>query len=801
MNEPDSYVDVFHRATGNVPHGYQRRVAEAAQLPPLIEVPPGYGKTAAIVIAWLWRRHLHPDPAVRTATPRRLIYALPQRSLVDQIAGQIETWLEALGLRDVVGLHVIMGGRSAGGKPWRGTPDAESILVGTIDMITSKALVRAYGTFRNSFPVDAAWMWNDCWWVLDEVQLAPASTTTLRQIDRFRTGEAYGPTGLTCMSATVPRRIIDTVDNTYPAESEIVRVGPDDTTEDLLRRRGATRVIRRVDVTQGNAKQLAAHAISRHRDGRLTLVIVNTVRMAREIEQALRRQKPTAEIVLLHSQFRTVERAPRVKTLLADHSDRIVVSTQVVEAGIDIDADVVITEVAPWDSIVQRSGRCNRAGLTQNAELWWTPAKPAPYAAADVDAAATHLAEFETQTVTNEQLLAAAPPAEPRRVLTLRRPDFESLFDTAPDLSGHDLDIAPYVRDTDDLSVQVAWAEWEDGRPGDRPPDGLRYPDQDWRCRVPTPAVSELIKAGKRVWRFDPADARWTLVDGRSPARPGEMLLIRAKDGGYDESVGFNPASTVAVTTGGFDAPIEIGAPEEDTAQGDTRSFDAEWVRLDQHLGETEEEARRLVDRLGLPSEYADDVVLAARVHDVGKAHPIWQDALCNAAAEVKRAEISEGRPWAKSASPHARLKYGQDVSSFRHELASVLLLDGPLRPLLDKAHDADLVRYLVMAHHGKLRVQVRDPKPNDDGSMYGLRSGDVFEVPAVLDVGPSHHTVSLARFDLSSAVESEDAVWADVVARLVGELGVFKLAYLEGLVRIADWRASARHGVVKERT
>ena len=43
----------------------------------------------------------------------------------------------------------------------------------------------------------------------------------------------------------------------------------------------------------------------------------------------------------------------------------------------------------------------------------------------------------------------------------LRRSDFITLFDTAPDLSGADIDIAPYVRDADDLDVQLAWATWE----------------------------------------------------------------------------------------------------------------------------------------------------------------------------------------------------------------------------------------------------------------------------------------------------------------------------------------------------
>ena len=45
-------------------------------------------------------------------------------------------------------------------------------------------------------------------------------------------------------------------------------------------------------------------------------------------------------------------------------------------------------------------------------------------------------------------------------VAVLRKSDFVALFDTAPDLSGADLDVAPYVRDADDLDAQLAWATW-----------------------------------------------------------------------------------------------------------------------------------------------------------------------------------------------------------------------------------------------------------------------------------------------------------------------------------------------------
>ena len=80
--------------------------------------------------------------------------------------------------------------------------------------------------------------------------------------------------------------------------------------------------------------------------------------------------------------------------------------------------------------------------------------------------------------------------------------DFIALFDTAPDLSGADIDIAPYVRDADDLDVQLAWASWEPEADAGRPPADAMAPPAQYRCRVPVGRVNAL--AGKvPVWRLD----------------------------------------------------------------------------------------------------------------------------------------------------------------------------------------------------------------------------------------------------------------------------------------------------------
>src|SRR5579859_1980440 len=175
-----TFGDFFQMATGYRAHGYQVRIARDG-LPDVIEAPTGTGKTG-VILAWLWRRLFGPDPG---GTPRRLIYALPQRSLVDQVAGEARRWLVNLGLSDEVTLHVVMGGRGETQGDWRENMHKPAIVVGTVDSLVSKALNRGYGLGRAIFPVDFALVTNGTQWVIDEIQLCPESTTTLRQLSGF----------------------------------------------------------------------------------------------------------------------------------------------------------------------------------------------------------------------------------------------------------------------------------------------------------------------------------------------------------------------------------------------------------------------------------------------------------------------------------------------------------------------------------------------------------------------------------------------------------------------------------------
>lgn len=103
------------------------------------------------------------------------------------------------------------------------------------------------------------------------------------------------------------------------------------------------------------------------------LVIVNTIDQAIQLYEKIIEQDPMIYTKLFHSRFIQMDRQLLEAALLSfnDRRDKsgIWITTQIVEASIDIDFDILFTELAPLDSLFQRCGRCNRQReLTTNTE-------------------------------------------------------------------------------------------------------------------------------------------------------------------------------------------------------------------------------------------------------------------------------------------------------------------------------------------------------------------------------------------------------------------------------------------------
>ena len=204
-----TFDEFFRKAVGNDPFPFQRRLATDPELPQLIDVPTGAGKTAAVILAWLWRRR-YASPDISKQTPRRLVYCLPMRVLVEQTRDNAKKWLENLGMlaenpgneapvtdfasdndkgdKKRIAVTVLMGGEDK--DEWDLYPERDAMIIGTQDMLLSRALNRGYGMSRYRWPVHFGLLNNDCLWVMDEVQLMGNGLATTTQLHGFR--DAFG---------------------------------------------------------------------------------------------------------------------------------------------------------------------------------------------------------------------------------------------------------------------------------------------------------------------------------------------------------------------------------------------------------------------------------------------------------------------------------------------------------------------------------------------------------------------------------------------------------------------------------
>ena len=202
---------------------------------------------------------------------------------------------------------------------------------------------------------------------------------------------------------------------------------------------------------------------------------------------------------------------------------------------------MLITELAPWSSIVQRIGRCNRRGeLNATAEIIWIDIQPKdekdglflPYSADELRKAReaiSGLSDAGPQTLAGVHV-SETPVIRP----VLRRRDLIDLFDTTPDVCGQDLDVSRYVRDREDSDVQFFWRtipEKSDPDSDEKPP---------WReelCRVSVGDAQKFIdKQSTRAWQWDSLEGVWQRIER---VRPGALYLIDVVSGGYDNDLGW----------------------------------------------------------------------------------------------------------------------------------------------------------------------------------------------------------------------------------------------------------------------
>ena len=810
--QKDTFFDTFfQKASAHQPYPFQRSIATSDIIPDLVEIPTGLGKTDAIILGWLWRRRFDPDGDIRFSTPRRLVYCLPMRVLVEQTQAKVDGWLQSLGMlaeypgddtplegfakehangNDRIAVTVLMGGEER--EWWDIYPERDAIIIGTQDMLLSRALNRGYGMSKFRWPTHFGLLNNDCLWVMDEIQLMGRGLATTTQLQAFRkkigTNDA-SPCRSVWMSATLELEWLNTVD--FNPQNEITRrvclEDSDKAHSAVDKRINAVKILHEADTGGTNSKKLAELILNKHQYGTRTLAVVNTVKRAVELYQALQKLKPVAKCILIHSRFRPPDRKKRIEELLETPGPdgTIIISTQVVEAGVDISAKVLFTEVAPWSSLVQRFGRCNRSGEYDDAEIYWidistdTKGSTLPYDEDEILKSQNLLRALEGKSVGPSYLPTIKQKMSHQQVI--RRKDLIELFDTTPDLAGGDIDISRFIRETSDTDLQVFWRDISDEDTSNEP-----LPHRDELCSVPIGEMQNLIKKNAIAWRWDSLEEQWVRIPNNMRIYPGMTLMLQAKDGRYTDSEGWNNSSKkfVSIISRTQDT-IEAGYSGNEMAVGS-------WQSIAKHTDSVSDEMREILDSLVLHNSFSDALIEAVRWHDAGKAHPSFQ-------AMIREDKLAQFPYPPAAKAPQDAWKRGGKIGAnenderrkyFRHELASAILA-------LQNGR-GDLVAYLAAAHHGKVRGSLRSMPderiPPDKKKRFarGVWDGDIIEET---DLGGGVR-VPGTTLDLSYMELGDGLLGPSWSARILSlrdrhDHGPFRLAYLEALMKAADERAS----------
>ena len=617
-----TFAEFYRALNERDPFPWQRRLAEqvatTGQWPSEVGVPTGLGKTACLDIAvWWLASQADRAPAQRTA-PTRIWWVVNRRLLVDSTAEHAERIANAFSDPDsanIVGrdrevvarvaqrlgslsaapsgspLDVIrLRGGVASGTPI--DPSRPAVLLCTLPMYGSRLLFRGYGSNQRLRVVDAAMAGTDSLVLLDEAHLAPHLKALLPALAdctpgaHAALGEARSTPTITALTATGDaaggqRFDLDHKDQADP----VVRERLDAVKPMELRVETGDSATRLADAALDLVRQAPAPATC--------VVFTNTPKTARETFGRLRKQMAEAEVLLLTGLTRERE-AQRVRARILDRDHGmaatraaelrrqrylIVVATQTLEVGADIDTEYLVTEACGVRALTQRLGRLNRLGRCRHARAAYVHLPPPKPKRGRTDTGPDTWPVYGTEPARVLGRLQAARDADGTVNLSPRR--VSEVLGPPQDLPGRAPEVLP--------GILWEWTKTTTPTSGEAPVEpyfsGIAGPQYSvsliWRVHVPEDeerlwpratdreAVDVPIDEARDVLGVE--DLRRLAADGMTvettsgaDLRPGDQLVLRS-DRGLLDAFGWNPAASgpvVDVSLAAQGLPLEAEAIE-----------------------------------------------------------------------------------------------------------------------------------------------------------------------------------------------------------------------------------------------
>ncbi len=376
--------------TGQTPFPWQEELLKRflkAEIPRAIDVPTGLGKTSVMAI-WLMAR------SMGAKLPRRLVYVVDRRAVVDQAtteAERLRDWLDMnanakqhLGLAGPLPISTLRG-QYVDNREWLEDPTGPAIIVGTVDMVGSRLLFEGYGVSRKMRPYHAALLGSDTLVVLDEAHLVPPFEHLLQAV---ATEPSLRPSDNRC-SALIPTfHVIALAATARTRGEDVMGLTPRDFEHEVVKKRLNAKKFLRIEALPESTKienALASHAWTLADNGQRAVRIL-VYRDSRDVAQKAKAAveklakgtknagKPAVNIEteLLVGGRRVFERGNatgRLKSLgfiagsTVEHRVPVFLfATSAGEVGVDLDADHMVCDLVALERMVQRLGRVNRRG-------------------------------------------------------------------------------------------------------------------------------------------------------------------------------------------------------------------------------------------------------------------------------------------------------------------------------------------------------------------------------------------------------------------------------------------------------
>ncbi|MGB9661606.1 MAG: CRISPR-associated helicase Cas3' [Moorellaceae bacterium] len=312
---------------------FQRLAAASPAGVLCLRAPTGTGKTEALL---LW-----------AGDTERLLYLLPTQATVNAMWKRLRRIYgdECVALAHGKASYILRRESDEGPLDKRlfGSVFAKPVTVATLDQYLLAHLNGRHWEERRSLSQQATL-------VLDEIHAYEPYTLGLL----VEALEREKPSRLALASATLPPALLEL----FP-KGELIEA------EDTLWRRTRHRLM----LQDGSLQEGMSVAVAYARQGKTVLIVANTIADAQSLYQALRDEFDWGRRHLLHARFTFRDRQAKEAQVGKPLPGTIFIATQVVEVSLDVSYDVLMTEVAPIDAIVQRMGRVNRRGEKLSAPV------------------------------------------------------------------------------------------------------------------------------------------------------------------------------------------------------------------------------------------------------------------------------------------------------------------------------------------------------------------------------------------------------------------------------------------------